>query len=224
MLARKLASVAASPALGDAHIRSLLQKLGTLVHRWACRRRKRINGGSFGKDLCGMCAIASAELFRRLEGLRISDLCILVHDTGKYGHCFVGADRYAVDLTAAQFRKPGIAAVDVRPHDKAATVLRAWQPTHKVRSVQQLIELQTELGWPRRMIPRETVEANLDRAKGADATPLRATRKRRRDHVACVSSSRCQGKRQHGKQRRRQRDPQCRAGGDGAPVDPPERN
>jgi len=182
---------------------SLLREHAHAVRRWARRRRARVNGGGFGKDLCGMCAIASAELFSRLEKHRVKDLCILVHDTGEYGHCYVGADRYIVDVTAAQFRRRDVAAVDIRPRVEAANVLRAWQPTHKVRSVRQLIELQQDLGWPRRQIP---CDAGSESKRGdSDKAMAEAPAWKRHCGSRLVSTSgRCRAKSQHAKQRRRQ--------------------
>lgn len=55
-------------------------------------------------DLCGMCAIASAELHRRLKKHGIESELHLYDDEENYScHVFVVVDDHVVDVTASQF-------------------------------------------------------------------------------------------------------------------------
>lgn len=55
-------------------------------------------GGMYA-NLCGLCAIASAELFKKLKKSGHSPrICFT------YGHCFIRVGAYLVDVTATQFR------------------------------------------------------------------------------------------------------------------------
>lgn len=59
---------------------------------------------SWPDTLSGMCAIASADIYRRLKKKGIhSDICVAEDEEGEFCHCYVMINDFLVDATATQF-------------------------------------------------------------------------------------------------------------------------
>jgi hypothetical protein len=97
-----------------------------------------------------MCAIASAELFRRLAAAGRVPLLAVSH-AGPGDHCFVVLDTRVVDVTATQF---GESAVTIEPLERAGGV-SYWQMHAHFCSVRALREYLYENHWPKRQLPLE---------------------------------------------------------------------
>jgi hypothetical protein len=104
-----------------------------------------------------MCAIASAELFRRLyrakhRNIKLVETCV---DWGG-AHCFVlFDDRYILDVTATQFDVlyKDITIIDTFKR-RIDEVPYYWQVQNTFSSVYQLKKYQQETNWPRIQQPR----------------------------------------------------------------------
>lgn len=70
---------------------------------WVEERAQRANYNAH--DLCGWCAIASAELHKRLEEQGIAAEIHMWQNETRWAHCFVVVDEHVVDITATQFRQ-----------------------------------------------------------------------------------------------------------------------
>lgn len=106
---------------------------------WADNERKRFN---FDETLCGMCAKASAELWRRLTKAGLSTK-IIENDC----HCYVICEEYLVDITATQFnRKEIFPNVVILPKENASKNF-FWDELFTHCTDKDLRESQRR-GWP----------------------------------------------------------------------------
>jgi hypothetical protein len=98
-------------------------------------------------DLNGYCAIAAAELHRRLvsEGIR-NELHMVVLDCGS-SHCFVVVNDHVVDVTATQFG-PFRGQPIVVLHQKEAEAFWFYRTSEIFYSSKQLRKSQQRTGWP----------------------------------------------------------------------------
>lgn len=96
-------------------------------------------------DLMGMCAVASCELFNRLQERNISPtLHIAIHDYE--AHVFVVAENYIIDVTATQF---GVTdKIVVRPNQNFTILNWYWRSSRTFNSVAELIQYQQQTHWP----------------------------------------------------------------------------
>ncbi len=101
----------------------------------------------FEEDLCGMCAIASAELFRRLKDMGYSPK-IALYDGDDHCHCFVLVNGQIVDVTATQFGKNPVEIVNTNEKN----LPDFWNPNMVFNSVEELIANQVTNGWPQYQI------------------------------------------------------------------------
>lgn len=134
-------------------LRATLKQIAWQARRWAMRNRHRFNTDEsvFEADLNGMCAIASAELFRRLQAAGIP--CQLaLRSVPDDGHCFVLTETHLVDITASQFR--GYPAVVLIPKEPRARREAHWQETRRFDSVEALVGYQRQIGWWPCQVPR----------------------------------------------------------------------
>jgi len=115
-----------------------VKKLLKQVRHWAETNNQGLD------DLCGMCAIASQELFLTFKRSGIKSEIVLV-DSGGSGHCYVlvsiGERQYIADVTATQFCKPAIVlkkVVDTKITEwfwSTITHARTWPHTTYVEQV-----------------------------------------------------------------------------------------
>lgn len=99
------------------------------------------------KDLCGMCAIASARLFNALADKGINSTIILNTESPYGCHVYLIVDGYVVDVTATQFPD--------HPYDPVVIIDRAeaeeygwWQGGKEIDCPKALLETQTANNWP----------------------------------------------------------------------------
>lgn len=79
---------------------SEIRDLAVMVRRWADLSAEQYD--CYDETLCGMCAIASAELFRLLVRRGVPAKLQIVHNNG-LGHVCVIVNDYFIDVTATQF-------------------------------------------------------------------------------------------------------------------------
>jgi len=117
--------------------------LGTRI--WVQERADRKNYNP--KDLLGWCAIASAELHKRLtaEGIA-ADIHMWVSEWHEC-HCFCVVDDYVVDVTATQF-KPFRTQELVIMHHKEAEAYEMYQSTNVFSDASELRRFQKRDRWP----------------------------------------------------------------------------
>ena len=104
----------------------------------------------FGKqdDLNGMCAIASAELYRRLKTAGIaSEIHMWVWDLDESAHVYVIVDDYVVDVTATQFKQFRHGPVNIM-HCKEAEAYDFYQSKEVFRCADSLRRQQRKDRWP----------------------------------------------------------------------------
>jgi hypothetical protein len=119
------------------------------VRSWA-EELARKRGYSDGFDLNGFCAIASAELFKRLRREKISAELHLA--TSWYGsHVYVVVEDHIVDVTATQFSEMRSKIVVIQ-HEKELCHLWYYITSHVFVEPKQLRKAQIEWEWPQDQI------------------------------------------------------------------------
>src|SRR6266850_2310085 len=124
-----------------------VNRIAQAVRRWA--ERNRLQLGCSYPDLCGLCAIASAELYRRLKRYDSSLKVELAYAEdmlcGHFGHVFVifNGDTI-IDLTATQF-EGDYASVEVRKLRSCNSWY--WTPINRFDDDESLHEFQVETDW-----------------------------------------------------------------------------
>lgn len=119
------------------------------VRAWT--ERAAIKAGEWDStDLCGWCAIASAELQRRLlrENIK-AELHLAMR--GMSCHVYVVVDDHVVDVTATQFREFRNSTV-VLEHHKEVEYLWYYQTSQVFASGKDLRKHQIREQWPREQI------------------------------------------------------------------------
>jgi len=89
----------------------------------------------YGDDLCGLCAVASKELFTRLKANGFKDVLIACNDC----HCFVIYKGRVLDVTATQFRKPAIYI--------SRNISGYWNAETIFDNIEDINNFQQEVGW-----------------------------------------------------------------------------
>lgn len=122
-------------------LREKVLDLAKLVRYWA-----EEEADEYSKDLCGWCAICSAELHKRLEKAGISALIVM--QNGSMGsHVFLNVDGWIVDVTATQFKEFRNKKV-VLLHEKESEQFDFYEPDQVFTSVKDLVKWQIKAGWP----------------------------------------------------------------------------
>lgn len=119
-----------------------IKKIAEQVRKWTENKADKAN---YNPDsLCGWCAIASAELFTRLQSAGIT---AEIHINS--GHTFVIADDYIVDITATQFTEFENKPVVIL-HLKEVDEEENWYYTDTkiFKSVKKLHAYQVKEKWP----------------------------------------------------------------------------
>ena len=97
------------------------------------------------RDLCGYCAIASAELHKRLskEGIFAE---LVVAETDLFAHVFVLIEDHVLDVTATQFSEFRNQPV-VLLHSKEAEQYDFYRPIEIFGTAKDLRKWQKKIGW-----------------------------------------------------------------------------
>jgi hypothetical protein len=121
--------------------------LGT--RSWAESRAYRTNYNP--EDLEGWCAIASAELHKRLKAEEIpAEIHMWVSGFGEC-HCFCVVEDHVVDVTATQFKAFKLKTVVIM-HKKEAEAFEYYTTTNVFTSAAQLRRFQKREHWPSNQI------------------------------------------------------------------------
>ena len=96
---------------------------------------------SFGKDLCGLCARASAELFKRLQKNGYKPYFCFSE-----AHCFVLLNNYILDVTATQFGRKSIEIIPFNQFKRQYWYLGKGCKHH---SLKQAKRIQKRYNWPK---------------------------------------------------------------------------
>jgi hypothetical protein len=133
---------------------SELYRIARSARKWAERNRDE---GEHGEDLCGMCAIAAAELWGKLNRKNI-EATIIVNETET--HCFCLVDDLVVDVTATQFgyQEVFIASIDellVLEETKNKLDIFPWTYGYEFQDRKKFVEYQRATGWPASQTARE---------------------------------------------------------------------
>lgn len=116
-------------------------KIAKNVRKWAERKARR---DRFRDSLCGLCAIASAQLFKELVNHGFSPK---IHQSnGGWGsHVFVTVNGFLVDVTATQFEIDD--EVVVKRYRRSAKWF--WNKDITFANVESLAKHQKDTGWTR---------------------------------------------------------------------------
>lgn len=99
-------------------------------------------------DLNGLCAITSAELYRRLEKAGIvSEIHMWTWDLDESAHVYCVVDDHVVDVTATQFKQFRDTKVVIM-HCKEAEAYDFYQTKEVFETVEQLRKQQKKALWP----------------------------------------------------------------------------
>lgn len=120
----------------------LVRKTAESVRSWCIENMHQLNKRGYDKHLTGMCAIASAKLFDRLEQLGYTPT-IGIAELDDSSHVFVLVDDFIVDVTATQFGRNSVEII----HSKLATDWY-WQLHYECYSIKELLKHQKRNGWP----------------------------------------------------------------------------
>lgn len=119
---------------------SQVKILATQVRTWAVAKADKAN---YNPDtLCGWCAIASGELFKRLEKVGIKSTLHI-----NSGHTFVTVDDHVVDVTATQFMDYEDTPVLIA-HQKEVEDKWYYQDVDSFTSIRDLYNFQKKTKWP----------------------------------------------------------------------------
>lgn len=122
-----------------------IRVIATDVREWVQARADRTDYGA--DSLCGWCAIASAELSKRLISAGIDCTICLSRVASRGYHCFVMIDDYVLDVTATQFREYEREPV-VFLHSKEAEVNDYHIPVNEFSTAKALRVYQSKVHWP----------------------------------------------------------------------------
>jgi hypothetical protein len=133
----------------------LIRKIAREVRLWAEKIQQNDPEDIYPKDLCGLCAIATAKLHMQLKKNKIKSTIV-------YGdhHVFLVVDDFVVDVTATQFpntlrgfgffRAPKILIVSWKKLQvsKRRGEISPWTDTVRFNSVNKLAKWQRKEDWP----------------------------------------------------------------------------
>ena len=119
------------------------------VRNWAQDRAEEENYNT--EDLNGWCAIASAELHKRLKSFGIKSTICLADCWGCGYHCFVMVEDHIVDVTATQFGKYYATPVVIM-HSKEAEHNAYHKPIKEFSTANALRTHQKKTKWPSNQI------------------------------------------------------------------------
>lgn len=85
----------------DKFLRDRVFQIATETRQWVQAKADRTNYNP--QDLCGWCAIAAAELHKRLTSEGIQSEIQMFTDCGC--HCYCVVEDHVVDVTATQFKE-----------------------------------------------------------------------------------------------------------------------
>ena len=132
-----------------------VRKVAIDVRRWAekyVERRKQM----YDEQLTGMCAIAAAELARRLVKEGIDDVELAMwEDDGCEAHVFVICHGHIVDVTATQYGATTgqkFLPVEIVRLEHAMNVLTQWTPMKFFKTPADLRKDQLAEGWPKEQV------------------------------------------------------------------------
>lgn len=113
------------------------------TREWAEKKAKK-EYFTYGSCLCGLCAIASAHLFKALKKQGFDpQIHMAEHLFGDGSHVFITADGFLIDVTATQFEIKK--KVVVRPYKSSRKWF--WKKQKTFNSISELAKHQYEEGW-----------------------------------------------------------------------------
>jgi hypothetical protein len=128
----------------DRVLRDTVTAIAMDVRLWAEAR------ATFGKndDLNGFCAIASAELHKRLAAAGIaSEIHLWYWDQDESAHVYCVVDDHVVDVTATQFREFRDEPLVIM-HTREAEVYTYYQTKEVFKDAASLRRMQKRTKWP----------------------------------------------------------------------------
>ena len=108
------------------------------VRKWAENIYETQEGDVYTKGLQGLCAIASYELFKRLQEKDLEPtLCM-----ADIGHAFVVCEEMLIDVTATQFSYEAsrFNEIEIIPIEEAEKLERFWRRDSSFKKVSDIIE------------------------------------------------------------------------------------
>ena len=122
-----------------------LRNIAWQVRRWAENEYTGSDGcGWYDNDLCGLCAVASGEIWKRLKAVG-ADPLIVYCDMDWSGHCYVLVEGYVIDVTATQFFRK-MPRVVVRKHTRAKQ--EWWDISQTFKNIRSFRDWQKRSHWP----------------------------------------------------------------------------
>lgn len=132
--------------------RELVYHTAKEVRDWA---EDLANEEARDESLCGLCAIASAELWKQLHKLGVkAEIHVWTSDDdGFTSHVFVVVDDHVVDVTATQFGELQRYPVHIE-HKKEAEQFEWYRSQDVFDSAKSLVRWQKRRGWVQSQIAR----------------------------------------------------------------------
>jgi hypothetical protein len=129
----------------DRQTKEAVKHIAKQVRNWA-EDRAFSDTYNDNHDLCGYCAIASAELFFQLKNNGF-DPMIVAHDNDGNCHVFIELFDHIIDVTATQFYEFENTKVVIL-HSKEALQYDFYEPTVIFDHPKKLVKWQKKMGWP----------------------------------------------------------------------------
>ena len=126
--------------------RDRILSIATDVRYWA---ESYAEDNNMHRDLCGMCAIASAQLFFKLQAEGFSPVIRIwyCHKRKTDAHVFLMVEDYVLDITATQYPVFSNHLI-VFMHEAEAQVHEFYNHVREYKTVRGLVEHQRGSRWP----------------------------------------------------------------------------
>lgn len=133
------------------------RKSKALIHKIASAVRYHMEDRAYHEtdiedhQLCGYCAIASAELYHHLTDVGINPVIHVAESHQTECHVFLNWDDYVIDITATQFQDFIHAPVLIE-HEKKLQGYWFYSTTVMFDHPKQLAKWQKKTDWPREQL------------------------------------------------------------------------
>lgn len=126
-----------------------ISRVKQIAHNTRRAMEKMADEQGYCSDLACMCAIASAELWRRLERAKIPARLVFCTENGSGGHIIVESGGYYIDITATQFSNQHQKVEIVPKNEFSRKGYWYWKTVKLFRTDTSLYQWQKRTDWPK---------------------------------------------------------------------------
>jgi hypothetical protein len=133
----------------DSATRQLTYLAALDVREWCEQKQKKAPPFTYNENLAGMCAVASAKLFKSLETLNIK-----AEIAANHNHVFLVVDGHVVDVTSTQFHRDE--KIIILP-EIVTEGYYYWKANRKFCTLDELLVYQRQNYWPDYQQPKPAI-------------------------------------------------------------------